>query len=85
VNVSQIGTVELRLRNTHGEIVRIAIGDVLFHEQFASNLLSGELLRQKHGWEYHGERDGSYVVTPGGHRVALSTQSRVAVLLDAGE
>jgi len=85
VNVSQIGTVELRLRNTHGDIVRIAIGDVLFHEQFASNLLSGELLRQKHGWEYHGESDGSYVVTPGGHRVALSTQSRVAVLLDAGE
>jgi hypothetical protein len=37
VNVSQIGTVELRLRNTHGDIVRIAIGDVLFHEQFASS------------------------------------------------
>jgi len=85
VHVTQLGTVELRLRNTHGDIVRIAIGDVLFHEQFASNLLSGELLRQKHGWEYHGVGDGAYVVTPGGHRVQLSTQSRVAVLLDAGQ
>jgi hypothetical protein len=85
VKVSQIGAVELRLRNTHGDIVRITIGDVLFHEQFASNLLSGELLRQKYNWEYHGESDGAYVVTPGGHRVELSTQSRVAVLLDAGE
>lgn len=85
VQVTQIGTVQLRLRNKHDEIVRISIGDVLFDERFASNLLSGELLRQKYNWEYHGASRGAYVVTPGGHEVALSTQGRVAVLLDAGE
>jgi hypothetical protein len=85
VNVTKIGSVDLRLRDVHGDIVRISIKDVLYHEQFASNLLSGELLRQKYNWEYHGVGDGSYVVTPGGHCIALSTQGRVAVLLDAGE
>ena len=47
----------------------IVIHNVLYHERFASNLLSSELLVKKHGWQYHSTPEATYVVTPGGHRV----------------
>jgi hypothetical protein len=84
IHVTQIGSVALKLRDVRGVVVPIVLHDVLYDKRFACNLLSGELLRQKLGWEYHGSHTGSFVITPCGHKVKLSTQNRVAVLLDAG-
>ena len=65
-------------------MLRIVIENVLFHERFASNLLSSELLTKQLGWQHHSTPESTYVVTPGGNRVTLSTRGRVAVLMDAG-
>jgi len=81
IHVTQIGSVTLKLKDVHGAIVTIALQDVLYDKRFACNLLSGELLRQKLGWEYHGGSGGAYVITPCGHKVMLRTHNRVAVLL----
>lgn len=78
------GSVVLRARTVDQEHVRIVVDNVLYDKRFSSNLLSGELLVQQRGWEYHSTKAGSFVVTPGGHRIALNTQERVAVLMSTG-
>jgi hypothetical protein len=84
VNATHIGSAPLRVMTDTGKVVRIVINNVLYHERFASNLLSSELLTKKLGWQHHSTPECTYVVTPGGHRVTLSTRGRVAVLMDAG-
>lgn len=84
VYATHVGSIVLRVRADSGAVVRIVIDNVLYHERFASNLLSGELLTKKLGWQYHSTPMNTHVVTPGGHRVTLSTRGRVAVLMSAG-
>ena len=84
VSVTHAGTVPLRIVTQSGRIVRVELHDVLYHERFASNLLSGELLTKKLGWQFHSTPTETYAVTPGGSRVNLSTRGRVAVLMSAG-
>lgn len=84
INATHVGSVVLRVKTDSGHVVRIVINNVLYHERFASNLLSGELLTKKLGWQYHSTPQGSHVVTPGGHRITLCTSGRVAVLIGAG-
>jgi transposase InsO family protein len=84
VNATHAGTVPLRMVTQSGKIVRVELHDVLYHERFASNLLSGELLTKKLGWQFHSTPTETYAVTPGGSRVNLSTRGRVAVLMSAG-
>ena len=61
--------------------MRIIIHNVLYHERFACNLLSSELLVKKYGWQYHSTSDATYVVTPGGTAWTLSSRGRVSVLM----
>src|SRR5680860_64366 len=84
VTGTQCGTVHLRITTDDGRNVRLQIDNVLFNERFTSNLLSGEKLTQHDGWEYHSKKDRTYVITPGGNKVPLSTQGRIAVILGAG-
>ena len=83
VEATHIGSVPLRVKLDNGRVVRIVIHDVLYHKRFVSNLLSGELLTSKYGWQYHSTPGGTYVVTPGGDRVTLSRRGRVSVLMGA--
>ncbi len=84
VSATHIGSVPLRVETDSGKVVRIVMDNVLYHERFASNLLSSELLTKTLGWQHHSTPEATYVVTPGGNRVTLSTRGRVAVLMDAG-
>jgi transposase InsO family protein len=84
VSATHTGSVPLRVTTDSGKVVRIVLDDVLYHKRFASNLLSSELLTKELGWEHHSTPESTYVVTPGGSRVTLSTRGRVAVLMDAG-
>jgi len=84
VHATHIGSVALRVVTDCGKVVRIVIDNVLYHQSFSSNLLSSELLTKKLGWQHHSTPKETYVVTPGGYRVALSTRGRVAVLMGAG-
>jgi len=84
VHASHIGSVPLRVPLDSGRVVRIVVDQVLFHPRFSSNLLSGELLTKKLGWQYHSTPKDTYVLTPGGGRVTLHTRGRVAVLFCAG-
>jgi transposase InsO family protein len=83
VTATQTGSVPLRIVLDNGKTIRLVIDNVYYHARFASNLLSQQRLVQK-GWEYHSTPSGTYVVTPGGNRVTLSTRGRVSVLLGAG-
>lgn len=80
VQATHIGSVPLRVQLDNGRVARIVIDNVLHHKSFASNLLSGELLTKKLGWQYHSTPKETYVVTPGGGRATLSTRGRVSVL-----
>jgi len=84
VTGTQCGTVHLRITTDDGRNVRLQIDNVFFNERFTSNLMSGEKLTQHEGWEYHSKKDRTYAVTPGGNKVPLSTQGRIAVMLGAG-
>lgn len=85
ITANQAGTVLLSINTDKGRTVRIKIDGVLYHERFASNLLSCEKLTKELDWEYHSTKeDGTYMITPGGNRVTLSTAGRIAVLLGAG-
>ena len=84
VSVTHAGSVPLRMATQSGRVVRVELHDVLYHERFASNLLSGELLTKKLGWQFHSTPTETYAVTPGGSRVNLSARGRVAVLMSAG-
>jgi hypothetical protein len=85
VNATQIGSVPLRVPLDDGRVVRIVIDHVLYDKRFSSNLLSGELLTKKLGWQYHSTAEDTFVVTPGGGRATLSRRGRVSVLMCAGQ
>ena len=83
VTATFAGTVVLHVTLGDGHIIKLLVHDVLYSSRFASNLLSSGVLTRL-GWEYHSTQDSTFVVTPGGHRVALSTRGKVSVLLGAG-
>ena len=84
VTASQCGSVELRFTADTGKNKSIVLQDVLFHKSFAANLLSVERLTKQLGWVYHSDEKETYLVTPGGSKVSLSTRGRIAVLLGLG-
>jgi hypothetical protein len=84
VTATHCGTVVIRIVLDSGDVIRLTVDNVLYHERFASNLLSGERMTKQLGWEYHSTKEHTYVVTPGGHRVTLSSRGRISVLLGAG-
>ena len=79
VTTMHYGTVRLKVSVAGGRTVGIPIENVYYHERFAANLLSWNVLRVKE-WEFHSTKDESYLMTPGGNRVKLSTKGRVSVL-----
>ena len=62
-----------------GTTVTITIERVYYDKKFAANLLCWNALRVR-GWAMHSTKEGSYLTTPGGNKLALSTGSRVSVL-----
>ena len=79
-----VGSVVVCVTADSGKVLCIMIDNVLYHERFASNLLSGILLTDKLGWKFSSSSgSGTYVVTPCGSRVTCSTGGRVAVLMGA--
>jgi len=83
VTATFAGTVVLHIALGDGRNIKLLVHDVLYNSRFASNLLSSGVLTRL-GWEYHSTQDSTFVVTPGGHRVALSTRGKVSVLLGTG-
>ena len=77
------GTVALRITLDDGRNVKILVDNVLYHERFTANLLSCERLTKMLGWEYHSNKDETYMLTPGRNRVTLSHKGRISVLLGA--
>jgi len=84
VTATHCGTVVLRIALDNGRTIRLSIDNVMYHERFASNLLSAMVLTERLGWEFHSTTAGTYLVTPGGNRVTLNTRCRIAVLMGAG-
>jgi hypothetical protein len=62
--------------------VRVIIKDVYYHERFDANLLSWGCMRTD-GWQMHSDKNGTYLVTPGGKRVNASTRSKMTLLEDS--
>lgn len=79
IAVTQYGTVTLMVSDTSGKTVKILISKVHYHEQFSTNLLSWGLLYES-GWQMHSVKPETYVLTPGGNKIALRTAGRVSVL-----
>jgi transposase InsO family protein len=81
VKASQIGSVEMTVKSASGQRIRIVVNDVLYDKSFACNLLSNGRMVNKHGWQSHSTPEATYLITPGGHRIDLSTQGNVSVLM----
>jgi transposase InsO family protein len=81
VNATHIGSVALRAHTTTGKVVRLIVHNVLYDKRFACNLLSSGKMVEKYGWQYHSTPGSTYVVTPGGHRIDLSSRGNVSVLM----
>ena len=80
----QCGTVLIRVNSTAGKSLTLRIDDVYYHPQATSNLLSTETLTKRYNYSFHSTPEGSYLVTPKGSELALSTKGRISVLLGAG-
>ena len=83
VTATQSGTVAMRVTTDQGKTIRVPISDVLFHERFASNLLSGERMTKVLGWTFTSDPTSTWVETPGGNRITLSSRGRISVLMGA--
>ena len=79
VTTQHCGSIKLRVTTKGGRVVGIPIANVYYHERFSANLLSWNVLRGE-GWEFHSTKDETYVETPGGNQVKLSTKGRVSVI-----
>ena len=79
VETAYCGDVVLHLCSAEGKFSTEVITDVHYHPKFAANLLSWNVLRSKH-WQLHSTADETYIVTPTGAKVHLSTRGRVSVL-----
>ena len=86
VTCDQRGTLQLKVAGTKGEDedqvdkrVLVTLEDVYFNPRFAANLLSWGVLKTLN-WQLRSSKNESYVVTPGGTKVPLSTRGRVLVL-----
>jgi transposase InsO family protein len=84
VTCDQRGTVDLKVmgRTADDEAekrVSVTLQDVYYSERFAANLLSWGVLKSLN-WRLNSSKSETYVVTPGGTKVPLSTRGRVLVL-----
>jgi hypothetical protein len=59
--------------------VEVIIPNVYYHEAFDANLLSWGMMRES-GWQLHSTLEGTYLVTPDGHKVVASTRGRLTIL-----
>jgi hypothetical protein len=82
VTVNQYGTVHIRVDAGGDRMVRLRMENVYYHERFSTNLLSLGVLK-KLKWEFHCTDEETYVKTPGGNKVRLSTRGRVFVMPSA--
>ena len=73
------GTVKMRVLTAAGKPLLIPIHNVYYHEAFAANLLSWNVLREMQ-WEFHSTSETSYLMTPGGNKIRLSTDGRVSMI-----
>jgi transposase InsO family protein len=83
VEARHVGNVLLSVATTEGQIVTISVKGVYYHERFSANLLSWNVLRAM-GWEFHSTKKDTFVITPGGSKVMLSTHGRVSVMKNSG-
>jgi hypothetical protein len=81
VHASQIGSVQMTVKTSTGSRVQIVVDGVLYDKGFACNLLSNGRMVKKYGWQSHSTPEATYLITPGGHRIDLSTQGNVSVLM----
>jgi transposase InsO family protein len=79
VKATQRGTVTLVVSTKDGESVNFSIRDVHYHESFATNLLSWNVLRMR-GWELHSTQSATHVTMPEGNMIELRTVGRVSVM-----
>jgi hypothetical protein len=84
VTCDQRGSVSLKVlgKSADGEgeeRVVVTLQDVYYNERFAANLLSWGVLKSLN-WRLSSSKNETYVVTPGGTKVPLSTRGRVLVL-----
>jgi hypothetical protein len=79
VESKHIGSVLLSVATAKGKAVTITVKGVHFHPRFSANLLSMNVLSDL-GWELHSSKAESYVLTPEGDKVRLSTAGRVSVM-----
>jgi len=73
------GTVNILVATSSGRKIIIQIHDVYYHESFAANLLSSNVLNEM-GWGFHCTKETSYLKTPGGNKIRLSTEGRVSMI-----
>ena len=73
------GTVKIRVTTSSGKSMIIPIHNVYYHESFAANLLSTNVLCDMK-WEFHCTNEASYLRTPGGNKIRLSTVGRVSMI-----
>jgi hypothetical protein len=73
------GTVKIRVTTSSGKSMIIPIHHVYYHETFAANLLSANVLCDMK-WEFHCTSESSYLTTPGGNKIRLSTDGRVSMI-----
>ena len=70
----KMGHVMIRVHTATGKTLALRIDDVYYHPAVASNLLSTETLTKRHGWKYGSTPDGSFLRTPKGSELPLSTK-----------
>ena len=84
LTAKQWGTVLIRVNTTAGKSLTLRIDDVYYSPGATSNLLSTETLTKRCKYSFHSTPEGSFLVTPKGSEMALSTKGRISVLLGAG-
>lgn len=72
------GTVYVNVKSESGQMQRIPF-EVHFNEQFSSNLLSAQILKERK-WSFHCTPEKSWLTTPGGNRILLDTRGHVTMM-----
>ena len=72
-------TLQVPISGAAGKVMSLEVHNVYFHERFSATLLSWNKLRVQ-GWELHSTKDTSFLKTPGGNKMTLSTHGLVSVL-----
>ena len=84
VRACHTGTVRLKFLDSRKRLVSYTLDQVLYHPDFASNLLCVARLTRHKNWVYHADGDGTYLITPDGAKIPVVTTGKVSILLGAG-